>query len=76
MIAFLQQYDRKKWKIIEKWKKNKTKKQKQKQTKKDYYSTNDEKLLERSQEYYGNLFEDEKTKKVKIIKYAQNMKRN
>ena len=57
-----------------KMKKNKNKKQKNK--KKDYYSTNDEKLQERSQEYYGNLFEDEKTKKVKIIKYAKNMKRN
>ena len=53
--------------------KNKNKKQKKK---KDYYSTNDEKLQERSQQYYGNLFEDEKTKKVKIIKYAKNMKRN
>ena len=56
--------------------KKKTKNKKQKQKQKDYYSTNDERLQERSQEYYGNLFEDEKTKKVKIIKYAKNMKRN
>ena len=49
----------KKEKIIEKWK------QKQKQKQKNYYSTNDKKLQERSREYYGNLFEDEKTKKIK-----------
>ena len=45
--------------------KKKQKKQKQKQKQKDYYSTNDKKLQERSREYYGNLFEDEKTKKIK-----------
>ena len=51
----------KKEKIIEKWKQ----KQKQKQKQKNYYSTNDKKLQERSREYYGNLSEDEKTKKIK-----------
>ena len=50
------------------------KKKKQKQKQKDYYSTNDKKLQERSREYYGNLFEDEKTKKIKK-KYAKNIKR-
>ena len=39
---------------------------KNKKTKtKNYYSTNNEKMQERSREYYTNLPEDEKIKKIK-----------
>ena len=39
---------------------------KNKKTKtKNYYSTNNEKMQERSPEYYTNLPEDEKIKKIK-----------
>ena len=53
-------------------------KMKNKETKtKDYYPTNNEKLQERSREYYKNLSEDEKIKKNenKKRKYAKNRKR-
>ena len=53
---------------------------KNKKTKtKNYYSTNNEKLQEKSREYHKNLSEDEKIKKKiknKKRKYAKNRRKN
>ena len=46
--------------------KNNRKMKNRKTKTKNYYSTNNEKLQEKSREYYKNLSEDEKIKKHKI----------
>ena len=46
--------------------KNNRKMKNRKPKPKNYYSTNNEKLQEKSREYYKNLSEDEKIKKNKI----------
>ena len=46
--------------------KNNRKMKNRKTKTKNYYSTNNEKLQEKSREYYKNLSEDEKIKKNKI----------